>query len=469
VDVVTPDIGRPLGEAGGVAVGVHPRPGMGMHLRPSAGAARPVGEAVVEALFPGGTTGRVPVVAVTGVNGKTTTTRLIAHVVARWGKVVGMTCTEGIYVGGRRVEAGDCSGPLSAAAVLMNPAVEAVVLETARGGILRAGLGFDRCDVAVMTNIGEGDHLGIADVEDAAQLARVKRTTVESVCPEGTAVLNAADPLTAAMAGHCPGRVLYFARDGSHPVLAAHRAANGRVVFVRDGHVVLAEGPQEIRLVPLAAVPVTHGGRVGFQVENALAAAGAAWGLGVPCEVIRVALETFVSDIEHTPARFNLLEVHGATVVLDYGHNTSSLSALIEALAPLPHRRRTAVYSAAGDRRDGDLVRQGELLATAFDRVILYEDPNCTRQRKHGEIIALFRRGLAAGGQGPAVEEIQGAVRAVEHAMTTARPGELVLAQVDVVDETVRMVRKSLEQAGLAREIDFTEALALGRPEPAAV
>jgi cyanophycin synthetase len=467
IDIVTPDISRPLEDTGGVVVGVHPRPGLRLHLRPSEGKPWPVAEAIVEHLFPVGAPARVPVVAVTGVNGKTTTTRLLSHTVALWGRHVGMTCTEGIYIGGRRIETGDCSGPLSARSVLQNPRVEAAVLETARGGILRAGLGFDRCDVAVVTNIGEGDHLGISDIDNTEQLARVKRTVVEAVAPSGTAVLNAADTLVACMAAYSPGAVLYFAPDAANPILQAHRAANGRTAFVRDRHIVLAEGAQEIRLVPLERVPLTHGGRIGFQVENALAAAGAAWCLGVPCEAIRVALETFVSDFQRAPGRFNLLEVNAATVVLDYGHNTSSLAALIEALGQLPHHRRTAVYSAAGDRRNCDLLRQGELLAAAFDRVVLYEDPNCNRGRKDGEIIGLFRRGMERGPRVRKIEEVPGAVRAVEHAMSTAQAGELILAQVDLVDETIDLVCRTLTDCGLAREIDFTEAMKLGRCEPA--
>jgi cyanophycin synthetase len=468
VDVVAPDVSRPLEAQGGVVVGVHPRPGLRLHLAPTAGTPRPVGEALLAHLFPEGTNGRIPVVGVTGVNGKTTTTRLIAHLAARWGRGVGMTCTEGIYVRGRRVEAGDCSGPLSARTVLQNPAVEVAVCETARGGILRAGLGFDRCDVAVITNIAEGDHLGIADIDTPEQLARVKRTLVEGVAPGGAAVLNAADPLVAAMAPHCPSSVVYFALDADHPVLTRARADKGRAVFVREGTVVLAEGSQEIPLVRLDLVPLTHAGRVSFQVENVLAAAAAAWSLGVPCEVIRVGLESFTPNLDGTPARFNLLECRGATVVLDYGHNVSSLESLIEVLRQLPHARRSAVYTAAGDRRDGDLIRQGELLGQAFDRVILYEDPHCARDRPPGEITALFRRGLAAGGRTTAIEEVQGAVKSIEHAMATARPGELVLAQVDIVDETLDMIR-SLLGAGGAREIDFREALTLARPEPAVV
>jgi cyanophycin synthetase len=468
VDVVALDLSQPLQEQGGVVVGVHPRPGLRLHLHPAAGAAQSLGRVFVEHLLPAEQTGRMPIVAVTGVNGKTTTTRLIGHMAARWGRVVGMTCTEGIYVGGRRIEAGDCSGPLSARTVLQNPSVEVGVLETARGGILRAGLAFDQCDVAVITNIADGDHLGISDIDTPEQLARVKRTIVEAVAPSGAAVLNADDPLVADMAAHCPGAAVFFALDGNHPVLASHQALGGRVAFVRDNHILLAEGDQEIPLVPLDLVPLTHGGRVGFQVQNALAAAAAAWSLGVPCEVIRVGLETFAADVERTPGRFNLVDYRGATVVLDYGHNPASLAALIKVLAQLPHRRRTAVYSAAGDRRDVDILRQAEQLAAAFDRVVLYEDPNCNRNRADGEIFALFRRGLGAGRRVSQIEEIRGAVAAVEHALESARPGELVLAQVDLVDETIERIRQALA-LGAAREIDFREAAKLARVELTAV
>ena len=253
---------------------------------------------LLDHLFPNGQTGRVPVAAVTGVNGKTTTTRLIAHILARTQCCVGMTCTEGIYIDGERTEAGDCSGPISARTILQHPHVEAAVLETARGGILRAGLGFDRCDVAVVTNIAEGDHLGIADIETVEQLARVKRTIVDVVAPDGHAILKADDPLVVEMAPHCPGAVVFFARDGQHPVLVEHRRRGGRAAFVRDRRIILAEGPQEIPLVSLERVPLTHGGHIGFQVENALAAAAAAWVLGVPCEVILAGLETFAADLE---------------------------------------------------------------------------------------------------------------------------------------------------------------------------
>jgi cyanophycin synthetase len=426
--------------------------------------ALPPVETLLDRLFPSGQSGRIPIAAVTGVNGKTTTTRLIAHILARTERCVGMTCTEGIYIDGERTEAGDCSGPLSARMILRDPRVQAAVLETARGGILRAGLGFDRCDVAVVTNIAEGDHLGIADIETVEQLARVKRTIVDVVSPDGHAILKADDPLVAEMASYCPGSVVFFARDGHHPLLVAHRDKGGRAAFVRDRRIILAEGSQEIPLVSLENVPLTHGGYVGFQVENALAAAAAAWVLGVPCEVILAGLETFAADLDRTPGRFNLLEFNGATVVMDYGHNTSSLVSLIETFEALPHKYRSAVYSAAGDRRNVDLIRQGELLGDAFDRVILYEEENCIRGRAPGEINALFRQGLAGRRRVKHIEEVQGAIASLEHALASARPGELLLIQVDLVDETMEMMHRYLESGSCCRQIDFRQALALSRP-----
>jgi cyanophycin synthetase len=458
IDVVALDISRPLEEQRGVIVEVNAGPGLRMHLEPSAGTPRPVGEAIIDMMFPPGEDGRIPIVAITGTNGKTTTTRLVAHIVATSGMAVGMTCTDGIYIAGRRIDSTDCAGPASAQAVLMNPKVEAAVFETARGGILRAGLGFDRCDVAVVTNIGEGDHLGIADIETLEQLARVKRTPVEAVRAGGTAVLKADDLLVADMASYCRGSILFFARDGEHPVLAEHRRGGGRATFVRDDAIVLAAGDQETVLIDLDRVPVTHNGRIAFQVENVLAAAAAAWAQGVSLEAIREGLETFGSGMQGSPGRFNLLEIGGVTVVLDYGHNTSALSALIEAVAPFPHDRRTVVYSAAGDRRDEDMVRQGEMLGDAFDRVVLYED-HYLRGRVEGEIIGLFRQGLREGSRVSHVHGVRGALESVKTALCLAQPGELLVIQPDKIDETLDFIRSTLRRGVTGREIDATEAL----------
>ncbi|MBI5544786.1 MAG: cyanophycin synthetase [Deltaproteobacteria bacterium] len=440
VDIVCRDISRTLEEQGGALVEVNAAPGLRMHLEPSKGKGRPVGEAIVSTLFPEGDDGRIPVVSVSGNNGKTTTVRLIAHLLKRQGKRVGLTCTDGIFVDERRIDTGDCSGPKSARAVLAHPRVEAAVLETARGGILREGLGFDRCDVAVVTNIGLGDHLGLNGIDTAEQLAAVKRVTVENVAPQGSAVLNAADPLTAAMASKCPGSVIFFAHDASNAVLAAHRAQGGRVLFVQGGALVAAEGEKEQRL-ELAAVPITRAGRVRFEVENAMAAVGAAWALGVAWEIIRAGLASFDSDVRRTPGRFNLLTYRGATLVVDYGHNADALLALVDAIGRIPHHRRHVVVSAAGDRRDSDIVGLGRILGDAVDEAVLFEDA-CNRGRSDGEIMRLLREGMATSKRVSEICEIKGELLAIEGCLAKLRPGDLALVLIDQVEESLAFIER---------------------------
>ncbi len=446
VDIVATDISMPLENQGAVIVEVNAAPGLRMHLEPSFGKGRPVGEAIVNMMFPHGETGRIPIVSVTGVNGKTTTTRMMAHLLRQQGKRVGMTCTDGVYMDDRRVDTGDCSGPKSARSVLANPVVDAAVLETARGGILREGLGYDRADVAIVTNIGEGDHLGLNGIDTLEQLARVKRVIVENVAANGYAVLNAADPLTAGMAEYASCPVIFFARSAEHPVLKAHRNKGGKVAFVQQNFLVLAEGTWETRLVSLANVPVTVGGLIGFQVENALAVAAGSWGLGIPLEAIRHGLETFVNDTKRAPARFNTIHFHGATIVIDYGHNTSALVALLEAFDKLPHERRLIVYTAAGDRRDIDIIRQAEVIGDGFDLMVLYED-QCTRGREDGEVIRLMREGLAKGRRMKDVIETRGEMLAIEMTLKQMQPGDLVLIQADQVEPAIQFVEAHL--AGL--------------------
>ena len=444
VDVVATDISAPLEEQGAVIVEVNAAPGLRMHLQPSVGISRPVGEAIVATLFPDGQDGRIPIAAVTGVNGKTTTTRFLAHILRGAGLRVGMTCTDGIYVDGRRIDTGDCSGPQSARAVLLNPAVDAAVFETARGGILRAGLAFDRCDVAVVTNIGEGDHLGLNDIHTIEALAKVKRCIVDVVPPEGTAVLNANDPMVVGMEPYCAGKICYFALDGNHPVIVRHRNAGGQAIFVRDNTIIVAEGAAEESWISLDRVPLTRGGLVAFHVENTLAVIAAAIAMHMPKDVILARAESFAADMEKVPARFNVLDIHGATVVVDYGHNADALAALIRAMEKFPHQRRTCVYTTAGDRRDCDMVRQGSLLGDAFDRVILYED-HYLRGRAEGDIIRLIRQGVESGNRVKQIDEIRGADAAVELALRSAQPGDLMLVQADTVDETLQFVRQYLE------------------------
>jgi len=458
VDIVATDISKPMEGQGAVVVEVNAAPGLRMHIEPSGGTPRDVGGAIIDTMFAPGDNGRIPIIAITGVNGKTTTTRFIAHIVAQSGARVGMTCTDGIYVQNRRIDTGDCSGPTSAQNILMNPGVDFAVLETARGGILRAGLGFDRCDVAVVTNIGEGDHLGLSDIDTIEKLARVKRTIIEAVTKgSGYGVLNAADPLTVEMAEYCPGHVVFFARDPQNPVLEAHRRKGGRAVTVHNNTIVLCEGDREINVQALAHVPLTHGGRVGFQVENTLAAVAACWSAGLNLSVIRMGLSTFGADMQCSPGRFNLFEYNGATVIVDYGHNVSSLRSMLETIEQFAPSRRIAVYTAAGDRRDEDMVKQGELLGEAFDTVILYED-HYTRGREPGEIMGLFRSGINTGRRVRDIQEVKGAVLAIEASLSMAQPGDLVLVQADTVDETINFMREKLVQPQHAREIVLAEA-----------
>ena len=435
VDLVCESVLHPIEEQGGGIVEVNAAPGLRMHLAPSYGKPRAVGTAMVNEVFAPGQDGRIPVVAVTGTNGKTTTARLIAHLFAAQGLRVGMTNTDGVYVNGRQIDSGDCSGPRSARNVLLHPEVDAAVFETARGGILREGLGFDRCQVAVVTNIGEGDHLGMNYITTVEDLAVLKRVIVQNVAPDGYGVLNAADPIVAAMAPACPGKIIYFAADRHHPVMATHRAQGNRSVYVDGDSVVAAEGSWR-ETIHLRDVPITRNGRIGFQVENVMAAVAAAWGAGLPWQTIRRGLSGFVNDSDNAPGRFNVMDYRGATVIADYGHNPDAMRALVAAVDALPGNRRSVVISGAGDRRDEDIRAQTVILGKAFDDVILYQDA-AQRGRGDGEVMALLREGLQGATRTRHVEEIYGEFTAIDAALARLQPGDLCLVLVDQVEEAL--------------------------------
>ena len=439
VDIVCDSVLRPLEAQGGGIVEINAAPGLRMHLQPSFGKGRPVGEAIIASMFAEGDDARIPLLAVAGTNGKTTTVRLIASILGHQGLRVGMTTTDGVYVEGRRIDTGDCSGPKSARNVLLHPGVDAAVLETARGGVLREGLGFDRCDVAVITNIGLGDHLGLSYISTVEDLSVVKRVIVQNVKPvTGVAVLNAADPMVARMADSCPGSVTFFAMDRNHPVMAMHRAQRKRVVY-RDGASIVAAGGGVEHRLALAGIPVTQGGAIGFQVENAMAATAAAWALGVNWATIRRGLASFVNDAQTAPGRFNVFDYHGATLIADYGHNPDAIQALVDAIDNLPSppgSKRSVVISGAGDRRDEDIRRQTEILGNAFDRVLLYQD-QCQRGRADGEVLALLREGLQNAGRTSAIREIHGEFLAIDTALAELQPGDLCLILIDQIEEAL--------------------------------
>lgn len=435
VDMVCDSVLRPLEEQGGGIVEVNAAPGLRMHLSPSFGKGRAVGDAIIANMYPDGGNGRIPIVAVAGTNGKTTTVRLTAHLLTRNGARVGMTNSDGVYIEGRRIDTGDCSGPKSARNVLLHPDVDAAVFETARGGVLREGLAFDRCDVAIVTNIGIGDHLGLSYINTVEDLAVVKRVIVENVAATGHAVLNALDPMVVSMADACPGSVIFFASDRHHPVIATHKAKGMRVVFATADELVAVQGASRHR-IKWKDIPLTRNGTIPFQIENAMAATAAAWALGLNWDTIRAGLATFVNDAATAPGRFNVFDHRGATVIADYGHNPDAILALIPAIEAMPAKRRIVVISGAGDRRDEDIRRQTELLGDVFDEVILYQD-QCQRGRSDGEVLALLRQGLANATRAQEISELRGEFKAIDTALAKLSPGDLCLILIDQVDEAL--------------------------------
>ncbi len=445
IDVVCDTILKPLEDQGGGIVEVNAAPGLRMHLDPSFGKGRDVGKAIVDMMFPNGENARIPVVAIAGTNGKTTTSRLIGRIFEANGQRVGMTSTDGVYIQGKQIDNGDCSGPRSARNVLMHPDVDAAVFETARGGVLREGLGFDMCDVAVVTNIGIGDHLGLNYITTVDELAVVKRVIVENVAPHGAAVLNAADPQVARMAAHCPGSIIFFARDKANPVLATHKAQGKRVVYANEEGIVCQEGRKSYRIA-YAGIPLTRNGSIGFQVENVMAATATGWALGLDWAVIEKALAGFVSDASTAPGRFNVFDYKGATLIADYGHNPDAMQALVQAVDGMKSIRRSVVISGAGDRRDDDIRQQTEILGQAFDDAILYQDA-CQRGREDGEVVALLREGLKHAKRTKRIDEITGEFKAIDLALERLQPGDLCLILIDQVEEALAHITRRIAES----------------------
>lgn len=435
IDFIAPDISRSVRETGGGIIEVNAAPGFRMHLAPSVGRPRNVARPVLDLLFPRGAQSRIPIFAITGTNGKSTTVRMLSHILAATGATVGFTTTTGVHVGGERILAADASGPKSARMILRDPTVDVAVLETARGGILREGLGFDRCDVGAVLNVKE-DHIGLRGVETLDDLAAVKSVVVEQVRSGGWSVLNADDPAVVAMARHARGRLAFFSMRGGEAMeghLAEH-VDDGGFAVVRQGtdaaaEIVVHEDGEVIVLMRAAEIPATLGGAADFNVENALAAVAMAWVHGVPAKTIRAALGTFTSSFEHSPGRLNVFDGHPFRVILDYAHNPHGLAALGGLLAKLrpAQQRLLGVVSASGDRRDGDLREMGRLAAGIFDEVVFREETD-RRGRRPGEIIGHLADGaLMAGFPSERIAGVLTEPEATLHCLQRGRPGDLVV------------------------------------------
>jgi cyanophycin synthetase len=436
IDFIIPDIARSVRETGGGIVEVNAGPGFRMHTHPTEGHPRRVGRAVIDMLFPDGGSGRIPIVAVTGTNGKTTTTRMIAHIMRAAGHHVGMTTTDGVYVDTTQIAAGDMAGPTSAQMVLKNPAVDFAVLETARGGIVRSGLGFDRCDVAVVTNVSS-DHLGLGGVDTLEELAQVKSVVPRAVFRDGASVLNADCQWSVRMAEVARGEIIFFSMNEENPVIRDHRRERGRAVVLRQTRagemLTLLEDKEETSLLLAEEIPAALGGRVRANVANALTAAAAAVARDVQLECIRDALRAFTTDFAQTPGRFNLLDVAGRQVVMDYAHNVAALEAIADFVKRTAAPRSIGVITVPGDRRDEDARAFGLLAGAIFDEVVVREDGNL-RGRAPGQMAALLRQAvLDAGVPQDRVHIVTDEVASAHAGVDLATPGDLVVVLVDGV------------------------------------
>lgn len=442
IDVLTTDISVPFRENGAVIIEVNAAPGLRMHTHPSEGSPRDVGGPILDMLYPPGSEFTIPVIAVTGTNGKTTTVRLIAHLFRQAGRTVGFTTTDGVYLQNRLVMEGDMTGPFSANIVLSNPTVEVAVLETARGGILRAGLGFDEADVGVVLNVS-ADHLGLRGIHTLEQLADVKSVIPSVVKREGHAVLNADDPLVHGMRDRTAGDLVLFSRrpQGQNVLMEAHLAEGGIGARIENDMFVVRRGRLRIPIVAIRDVPLMLGGAARFQEENILAAIATAYVRGVRYDTIRAGLLSFFPSPAMTPGRLNLIRVGEARVLVDYAHNAAAVEGLLDLASRIPAQRRIGVIGAPGDRRDDDIIAVG-VLAARLDRAVVKEDQDL-RDRDPGEAGRLIIQGLRSGGMPERrITLISDELEAVRTTLSELVDGDLVL----VLAEDVQGVLETVQQ-----------------------
>lgn len=444
VDIMAENLTQPLKENGGVILEVNAAPGFRMHLAPSEGLPRNVASPVIDMLYPPGKESRIPIIAVTGTNGKTTTTRLLAHIVKNNGYKVGFTTSDGIYIQNHMMEKGDTTGPISAEYILKDPTVEFAVLETARGGILRSGLGFSRCDIAVITNIQE-DHLGIADIHTIEDLARVKSVVVRSVKKDGWAILNAEDPQCVKMAPELDCKVAYFSLDEEHPIIKK-QSREGRIVCVyENGYITIKKGEWKIRVERATHVPLTLGGKARFMIANVLAATLAAYLYGFKTEDISLSLQTLIPSVAQTPGRMNIFEFRRFKVLVDFAHNPAGYRGIEDYLLNVDANKKIGIIAGVGDRRDEDIKECAKIAGRMFDHIIIRQEKHL-RGRTEQEIVDLILEGIKDSGQQVTYEIINKEVEAIKHAINSAEEGTFIVALSDVVTNAIGIVQEYLDK-----------------------
>lgn len=440
IDIMAENLTQPLKESGGAILEVNAAPGFRMHLAPSEGLPRNVAAPVVDMLYPHGKPFRIPIIAVTGTNGKTTTTRLIAHIVKNNGYRVGFTTSDGIYIQNTMLTKGDTTGPISAEFVLKDPTVEFAVLETARGGILRSGLGFSSCDIGVLTNIKE-DHLGLNDIHNLKDLTRVKRVVLDSVKKGGWSVLNADDEYSMRLMPDLDSKVAIFSLDENNPHIKKF-AKEGKVTCVyEEGFITIKKGDWKIRIVKAINVPITMEGKARFMISNVLAASLAAYLHGFGIEDIANSLRTFIPSPALTPGRLNIFKFKKFKVLIDFAHNPAGYEAIEDYLKNVDSPKKIGIISGVGDRRDGDIRECGRIAGRMFDHIIIRNEKHL-RGRTEEEINALVIDGMQSSGKDVSYEIIPKEIDALKHAISLAEENTFITALSDVISNAIDLVQE---------------------------
>lgn len=448
IDIMTTDISKPLSETGGAVLEVNAGPGFRMHLAPTKGLPRNVAGHVIDKLFPNGKTGRIPIVAISGTNGKTTTTRLIAHMAKMNGHRVGYTTSDGVYIQNRLLMSGDCTGPASAEFVLKDPTVNYAVLESARGGLLRAGLGFKKCDIGIVTNVA-ADHLGLKGIHTVEQLAKVKGVIPETVLPDGYAILNADDDLVYNMRRSLDCNVALFSMDEENPRIKALQRIGGITAVYENGFVTICRGEWKMRVMKAEDIPLTYGGKAKFMIQNVLPAILTANIQGMSIEDMKAGLETFIPSATQTPGRLNLFKFNNFSILLDYAHNPAGMRALQAFVEELDATVKVGIIAGIGDRRIEDNNEMGSIAAEMFDEIIIRQDKHL-RGKSEEELISMLNEGIKRQDPNKKTTIIPSENEAITYAVKNAVKGSLIILCSDVIPDALDLVQKfkDLESKG---------------------